>query len=141
MICRLSEGSIIPVTLSPLRLTAPEMRSGEYDVRKVDVWAAGATVWEMAESEPPFMGMDPSDMPDCLPALTRSNLYSSSFHDFLSLCSSPMPSRPTANDLLMVSNSSFVIFIFLHMMLTWLFCVVDQFHQISMQSFFNRGPT
>lgn len=80
------------------------MRSGEYDVRKVDVWAAGATVWEMAESEPPFMEMDPSDMPDCWPALTRSDLYSTSFHDFLSLCSSPMSSRPNANDLLTVSH-------------------------------------
>lgn len=79
------------------------MRSGSYDARKVDVWAAGATAWEIAESEPPFMDMDPSDMPDRWPALSRATLYSSSFHNFLSICSAPSSSRPSAHDLLTVS--------------------------------------
>ncbi|KAL5498298.1 hypothetical protein ACEPAH_2439 [Sanghuangporus vaninii] len=82
---------------------APEMRTGSYDARKVDVWSAGATAWEMAEAEPPFMNTDISDprqLPQRWPTLSRFDTYSRSFHDFLHLCSNPPSSRPTANDLL-----------------------------------------
>ena len=89
------------------------MRNGPYDARKVDVWSAGATAWEMAETEPPFMNMDISDprqIPQRWPALSRADTYSHSFHDFLSLCSKPPSSRPSANDLLMVSPLRIVPF-------------------------------
>ena len=79
------------------------MRSGVYDVRKVDVWSVGATVWEMAEAEPPFINIeDPQQLPDTWPELSRSDAYAQSFRDFLSYCSSPSSSRPTAHDLLTV---------------------------------------
>lgn len=84
------------------------MRDGVYDARKVDVWSLGATVWEMAETEPPFIGIDdPQQIPDTWPDLSQPEIYSRSFHDFLSLCSKPSSSRPSAHDLLMVSNDSF----------------------------------
>ncbi|KAI5117130.1 hypothetical protein M0805_007714 [Coniferiporia weirii] len=83
---------------------APEMRSGSYDARKVDVWSAGATAWEMAENEPPFMDVaDPRLLPDLWPTLSQADSFSRSFHNFLSSCSSPPSSRPTANDLLTTS--------------------------------------
>ncbi|THH02628.1 hypothetical protein EW145_g6725 [Phellinidium pouzarii] len=80
---------------------APEMRSGSYDARKVDVWSAGATTWEMAESSPPFMDIaDPQRLPDRWPTLSQPDIYSPSLYDFLTLCSSPSSSRRTAHDLL-----------------------------------------
>ncbi|KAJ7607403.1 hypothetical protein FB45DRAFT_1135466 [Roridomyces roridus] len=33
---------------------APEVRSGSYDPLKIDVWSVGATIWELAEANPPF---------------------------------------------------------------------------------------
>ncbi|TDL26886.1 kinase-like protein [Rickenella mellea] len=76
---------------------APEMRSGSYDARKVDVWSAGATAWEMAESEPPFVDYDdPAQIPDSWPELSQPEIYSRSFHDFLHLCSQSPDSRPSA---------------------------------------------
>ena len=82
------------------------MRGGPYDARKVDVWSAGATTWEMAESVPPFMQMeieDPRQLPKRWPALREADRYSRSLHDFLILCSNPPKERPGANDLLTVS--------------------------------------
>ena len=78
--------------------------SGYYDVRKIDVWSVGATVWEMAESEPPFIDIeDPRQLPGKWPELSQAENFSQSLHEFLSLASSPPSSRPSANDLLMVS--------------------------------------
>lgn len=79
--------------------------SGRYDVRKVDVWSAGATVWEMAESEPPFIDIeDPRQIPNKWPELSQAENFSQSLHDFLSLASSPPSIRPSAHDLLTVSS-------------------------------------
>ncbi|EJD05054.1 kinase-like protein [Fomitiporia mediterranea MF3/22] len=82
---------------------APEMRSSPYDAQKVDIWSAGATVWEMAEAEPPFMHIevdDIKDLPERWPMLSKATEFSRSFHDFLNLCSNPPSERPSAHDLL-----------------------------------------
>ena len=72
-------------------------------MRKVDAWSVGATVWEMVESEPPFIEIeDPREIPDKWPALSQPELYSRSLHDFIRFCSSPPATRPNAKDLLMV---------------------------------------
>jgi len=79
----------------------PEMRLGSYNALKVDVWSLGATVWEMAQAEPPFSDItDPRQMPDRWPPLHQPEIYSRSFHDFLHLCSQPSSSRPDPDELL-----------------------------------------
>ncbi|KAK7441843.1 hypothetical protein VKT23_016504 [Stygiomarasmius scandens] len=86
---------------------APEVRSGSYNPLKVDVWSVGATVWEMAEAEPPFASTT-SEPADRWPALKRPQLYSPAFRDFLRLCSEPAASRPDPLELLkngFVSNT------------------------------------
>ncbi|KAI0759668.1 kinase-like protein [Irpex lacteus] len=85
---------------------APEMRSGPYDPLKVDVWSLGATVWEMAQAQPPFAdATDASEIGDTLPPLDSPESFSRSFHDFLQLCSQPRTSRPDPEDLL---NTPFI---------------------------------
>ncbi|KAI0776756.1 kinase-like protein, partial [Trametes elegans] len=85
---------------------APEMRSGSYNALKVDVWSLGATVWELAQAEPPYSDVtDPREFGDELPALNQPEIYSRSFHDFLHLCSQPSPSRPDPYELL---NTPFI---------------------------------
>ncbi|KAJ7740996.1 hypothetical protein B0H14DRAFT_3608806 [Mycena olivaceomarginata] len=77
---------------------APEVRSGSYDPLKIDVWSVGATVWEIAEANPPFS--DTQQPADRWPPLSEPALYPPSFHDFLRLCSEPAASRPTPKALL-----------------------------------------
>jgi p21-activated kinase 1 len=80
------------------------VRKGAYDPLKVDVWSLGATVWEMAEAQPPFASVqDPRLIGERWPPLTRPEIYSRSFHDFLRLCSQSSASRPNPHDLLDVS--------------------------------------
>ncbi|KAH8084859.1 kinase-like protein [Cristinia sonorae] len=79
---------------------APEVRSGTYNALKVDVWSLGATLWEVAETVPPFSdATDLSELGDRWPPLSQSEVYSRSFHDFLHLCSEPSSSRPDPHDL------------------------------------------
>ncbi|KAI0920551.1 hypothetical protein AcV5_010260 [Taiwanofungus camphoratus] len=79
----------------------PEMRKGSYNALKVDVWSLGATVWEMAQAEPPFSDItDPRQMADRWPPLHQPGMYSRSFHDFLHLCSQPSSLRPDPDELL-----------------------------------------
>ena len=83
---------------------------GSYNALKVDVWSLGATVWEMAEAAPPFADIkDPRKIGDTLPALSRPEIYSQSFHDFILSCSQPAQSRPDPVDLLDVSFELHVV--------------------------------
>lgn len=85
---------------------APEMRVGAYNALKVDVWSLGATVWELAQTEPPFSDVqDPRQIGVQWPPLRQPELYSRGFHEFLKLCSRPYASRPNANELV---NTPFI---------------------------------
>jgi len=78
-----------------------------YDPLKLDVWSLGSTVWEMAETVPPFFSTNKFE--DRWPPLSQPALYSPSFHEFLKKCSEPAGSRPSAAELLQVRTSfSFV---------------------------------
>lgn len=78
---------------------------GTYHALKVDVWSLGATVWETAQSEPPFTDIqDPRQFGERWPALSHPEIYSKSFHEFLRLCSEPAATRPDPSDLLNVCN-------------------------------------
>ena len=77
--------------------------SGAYNPMKADVWSLGATIWEMAESTPPFHdAISAADLRDRWPPLTRAGEFSRSIHDFLTLCSNPVASRPESSALLQV---------------------------------------
>ncbi|KAK0237017.1 STE/STE20/PAKA protein kinase [Armillaria nabsnona] len=76
---------------------APEVRCGPYDPLKVDVWSLGATVWEMAEAEPPFF--QTSEAEDRWPPLTHPEVYSPAFREFLRACSDPPATRPSPAEL------------------------------------------
>ncbi|KAG0706214.1 kinase-like domain-containing protein [Suillus ampliporus] len=85
---------------------APEMRVGAYNALKVDVWSLGATVWELAQTEPPFADVqDARQIGAQWPALRQPELYSRAFHEFLKLCSRAAGTRPNANELL---NTPFI---------------------------------
>ncbi|KAF8966927.1 kinase-like protein [Flammula alnicola] len=77
---------------------APEVRKPPYDALKVDVWSLGATVWEMAQQDPPFA--DTQQFADRWPPLRQPELFSPAFHDFLRKCSEPAAVRPSPSDLL-----------------------------------------
>lgn len=80
---------------------APEVRVGAYNPMKADVWSLGATIWEMTESTPPFHdAISAADLRDRWPPLTRAGEFSRSLHDFLTLCSNPVASRPESSALL-----------------------------------------
>ena len=82
--------------------------SGVYNPTKADIWSLGATVWEMAESTPPFHeAASAGDLRDRWPPLTRAKEFSRSLHDFLTLCSNPVASRPDVSVLAQVSTFSF----------------------------------
>ncbi|KAF9553865.1 kinase-like protein [Agrocybe pediades] len=92
---------------------APEVRRAPYNALKVDVWSLGATVWEMAQQDPPFSDtMGPKTVgPNGLtgerwPPLRQPELYSPAFHDFLRRCSEHATVRPDPAELL---KSSFII--------------------------------
>ncbi|KAH9054894.1 kinase-like domain-containing protein [Lactarius vividus] len=81
---------------------APEIRAGLYDPLKVDVWSLGATTWELAHGDPPFMDVEDTRLivGHQLPPVREPETLSRSFHDFLHLCSQPVASRPDPDELL-----------------------------------------
>ncbi|KAF8901035.1 kinase-like protein [Gymnopilus junonius] len=83
---------------------APEVRRPPYNAMKVDVWSLGATVWEMAQQDPPFA--DTQQLTDRWPPLRQPELYSPAFHEFLRKCSDPVASRPSPVELL---KSPFIV--------------------------------
>ncbi|KAF8176288.1 kinase-like domain-containing protein [Pholiota molesta] len=83
---------------------APEVRKPPYDALKVDVWSLGATVWEMAQQDPPFV--DSQQLADRWPPLRQPELFSPAFHEFLRKCSEPAAVRPNPSELL---KSSLVV--------------------------------
>ncbi|KAG8944037.1 hypothetical protein FRC04_002232 [Tulasnella sp. 424] len=81
---------------------APEMRRGQaYDPHEADIWSVGATVWEVAQGDPPFIEVeDPRKFLDQLPELDEPERFSEHFHDFLRLCGQDPGQRPRAVELL-----------------------------------------
>lgn len=69
---------------------------------KIDVWSLGATVWEMSETQPPFA--DTNNFTNRWPEVQHPEIHSPAFHEFLTLCSEPPETRPSAGELLKVST-------------------------------------
>lgn len=103
---------LLSIFFEPALIRPPLFYSGTYNPMKADIWSLGATIWEMAESIPPFHGAaNESDLGDRWPPLTMAQEFSRSLHDFLTLCSNPATSRPDANVLVQV-GFTFIFFSF-----------------------------
>jgi hypothetical protein len=61
----------------------------------------------MAETQPPFA--DTNQFAERWPSVSRPEMHSPAFHDFLLLCSEPAPTRPSASELLNV-GACFMLF-------------------------------
>jgi serine/threonine protein kinase len=88
------------------RWMAPELVTGERYNQKVDVWALGIVMIEMAEGEPPYLRDNPmkamfSIATEPAPRLKRGGNWSESFREFVDCCLKKDPrERMTAEELL-----------------------------------------
>lgn len=87
----------------------PSIYRPPYNALKVDVWSLGATVWEMAQTQPPFY--DTGVLADHWPPVDQPSLYSPAFHDFLRKTSEPASSRPRPMDLMKVCFQVYMFYL------------------------------
>lgn len=104
--CYMKNGEKRKSIAGTLRFVSPEMLSEDGYNEKIDIWALGMILLEMAEGTPPFKDTHDARILCLLsekesPKLTNPSKHSDKFVDFLSKCLTVDPEeRPSASALL-----------------------------------------